>query len=79
MALALAAMAILISASGCGGNIPERAFGTPTGTYSFSIVAAAGTTVPPLAPPCIVPQSSPIAVVSYPCTVMPQPITLTVN
>ncbi len=41
VALALAAMVTLASVSGCGGNIPEHAFGTPAGTYTFTITATA--------------------------------------
>ena len=41
MALALVAMATVASLSGCGGNIPENAFGTPPGTYTFTLSASA--------------------------------------
>jgi hypothetical protein len=41
VALAFVAMAIFAGVSGCGGNIPEQAFGTPAGAYTFSITATA--------------------------------------
>jgi hypothetical protein len=41
MMIALAAVAVAASVSGCGGNIPEHAFGTPAGTYTFSVTASA--------------------------------------
>jgi hypothetical protein len=41
MVIALAAVAIAASVSGCGGNIPEHAFGTPAGTYTFNVSASA--------------------------------------
>jgi hypothetical protein len=41
MAVALVAVVILASVSGCGGNIPENAFGTPAGTYTFTLTASA--------------------------------------
>jgi hypothetical protein len=40
-ALALVAIAAVASVSGCGGNIPEHAFGTPPGTYTFTLTASA--------------------------------------
>ena len=39
--LALVALVTVASVSGCGGNIPEKAFGTPAGTYTFSLTASA--------------------------------------
>jgi Bacterial Ig domain len=39
--VAIAAIAIVASVSGCGGNIPENAFGTPAGAYTFSVTASA--------------------------------------
>jgi hypothetical protein len=39
--VAIGALAIFASVSGCGGNIPEQAFGTPPGTYTFSVTASA--------------------------------------
>jgi hypothetical protein len=45
VSVALAAVVTLASVTGCGGNIPEKAFGTPAGTYAFTVSAtAAGTT-----------------------------------
>jgi ABC-type glycerol-3-phosphate transport system substrate-binding protein len=41
MMIALAAVAVAAGVSGCGGNIPEHAFGTPAGTYTFSVTASA--------------------------------------
>ena len=41
MVLAFAAIVILASVSGCGGNIPEQAFGTPAGTYTLTLTASA--------------------------------------
>ena len=44
VAVALAAMVTLASVTGCGGNIPEKAFGTPAGTYAFTVSATAAAT-----------------------------------
>jgi hypothetical protein len=41
VALALVAIVTLASVSGCGGNIPEQAFGTAAGNYTFTITATA--------------------------------------
>jgi hypothetical protein len=41
MAIAVAAIVTLASISGCGGNIPEKTFGTPAGTYTFNVTATA--------------------------------------
>jgi hypothetical protein len=39
--VAFVAIGVLASVSGCGGNIPEQAFGTPAGTYTFTLTASA--------------------------------------
>jgi hypothetical protein len=39
--VAIAAIAMVASVSGCGGNIPENAFGTAPGNYTFSVTASA--------------------------------------
>ncbi len=39
--VAIAAIAMVASVSGCGGNIPEHAFGTAPGNYTFSVTASA--------------------------------------
>jgi aspartate 1-decarboxylase len=44
VSVALAAVVTLASVTGCGGNIPEKAFGTPAGTYAFTVSATAAAT-----------------------------------